>query len=133
MNRTRFLAVATILLATLTALAQQSAEAPGSAGKDSQHVGMLNAEDHLRMMSEKLGLTADQQEKLRPILQNMLDERQKVMRDQNLSSEQREVKQRAIHEKAGREARKFLNDDQKKKLDELEAEHHAESSTHTPH
>jgi len=135
MNRIRLLAALTIFLVGLAAFAQQDVGASGNTEKahQGQRTGTLGAEDHLKMLSEKLDLSADQQDKLRPILQNMLDERQKVMDDQSLTSEERAEKQRALHEKADHEARKFLSDEQKKKLDDLEAQHHAESAAHPQH
>jgi Spy/CpxP family protein refolding chaperone len=133
MKKIRLLAVTPIFLVVLTATAQQSSRAPRSVAQDEppQRTTASNAEEHLRMLSESLNLTAEQQEKLRPIIQNMLEERQRLMRDQSLSAEQREQKQRALHEKADHEARKFLNDEQKKKLDALEAQQHAQSAAHT--
>ena len=84
---------------------------------------MSNPEEHLRMLSEKLNLTAEQQEKAR----------QRLMRDETLSNKQRGEKERALHEKATRELRQFLNEEQKKQLDELEAQYRAESTAHTHH
>lgn len=133
MNRIPLLALASALLIAMPAAAQQAAETSGTAANShvAQHPEMSNADAHLRMLSEKLDLTVEQQRKLRPILQNMLDERQHLMQDQALSAEQREDKQRALHEKADREARKFLSQRQKKKLDELEAQHNGESPVQT--
>jgi Spy/CpxP family protein refolding chaperone len=135
LNRIRLLSVSTIFLVVLGAAAQQTAKVPDNVNKDKrgQHGNMSNPEEHLRMLSEKLNLTAEQQEKARPIIQNMLDSRQKLMRDQTLSNEQREEKERALHEKASHELRQILNEEQKKQLDELEAQHHAESTAHAHH
>lgn len=135
MKRFRLLAVAAIFLVGLTAAAQQSGGGPQSDAKEqgAQRSVVSSAEEHLRMLSASLNLTADQQKKLRPIIQNMLDQRQRLMHDQSLSAEQREEKQRAVHEMADQEARKLLNEQQKKKLDELEAQQHAESAAHAQH
>ena len=135
MKRIRFFAVATIFVITLTASAQKRSNESDAAAKvqSSQPARAPNVEDHLRILAERLDLTAAQQEKVRPIIQNMFDERQKLMNDQSLSSQQRQVKGRALHEKADREARRFLNADQKKKLDELEAQHPMESAGHVNH
>jgi hypothetical protein len=131
-NRMRFLAVTMMFLLTMTVAAQQTATGRSRAEKDdpAQHATAPNADDHLRLLTEKLDLTVEQQGKLRPIIQNMLDERQKLLSDPSQSSEQRHEKLMALHEKADHEARKFLNEDQKKKLDELKAQHHPESSAH---
>jgi len=133
MSRMRLLALATtIFLLALTAPAQQGPGTTANIEKDSsvQHASAPDAEAHLKMLSENLSLTAEQQEKMRPILQNMLEERQKLMHDQSLSAEQREEKQRTLHDKADREARKFLNQEQKKKLDELEAQRRSDTPEH---
>ena len=133
MNRIRLLSVSTILLVVLSAAAQQTAGVPANVDQDSPagHGNMSNPEEHLRMLSERLNLTAEQQEKARPIIQNMLNARQRLVHDETLSTKQRGQKERALHEKASRELRQFLNEEQKKQLDELEAQHRAESTAHT--
>ena len=135
MIRIHSIAVSMIFLVVLGAAAQQTGGDAGSIddAKRAAHNNMSNAEEHVRMLSEKLNLSTEQQEKARPIIQNMLQERQELMRDQSLSSDQRSRKQRALHERADRELRHFLNDDQKKKLDDLEAQHRAESASHAKH
>lgn len=132
MNRMRLFAVTTIALLTLAAAAQQTSGTPNSANKDhsAQSESAPSTEEHMKMLTERLDLTVEQQEKLRPIVQKMLDDRQKLISDQGLSNEQRHERLKALHEKADHEARKFLNDDQKKKLDELKAQHHPESAEH---
>jgi hypothetical protein len=123
MNHFRLLAIG-ILTSALFSPAQQTTAAP-----DNQQHGQPVAQNapsavdqHLKILSEKLDLSADQQAEIRPILQQMIDARQKLMEDNSLSKEAREDKQRTLHEKADKQARKFLNDDQKKKLDQLEQE-----------
>ena len=83
MNRIRLLALVTILSTGLAAPAQSS-EVPQNTAQEQtgQHSAVPNAKEHLRMLSESLNLTTKQQEKLRPIIQNMLDQRQKLLRDQ---------------------------------------------------
>ena len=122
MKHLRLLAIATTMLCALAVAAQQSA--------DVHHVP--NAEDHLKVLSEKLSLTADQQEKVRPIMEELTDSLQKTMDDQSLS---REDRQRSVHEammKADKEIRAYLTDEQKAKLDEMEKSMHGDhhSGTH---
>lgn len=123
MNRFRLLTIAATVMAAMTVSAQ-TATAATSANKQYAHPAAQStprgAEQHLKLLSEKLDLTVDQQTKIRPILQHMMNERQKLMQDTSLSDEAREKKMRAVHDKADKQARKFLNDDQKTKLDELE-------------
>jgi hypothetical protein len=122
MNHTRLLATGTTLMFALICPAQQTA-APDP-GKPQHEQSAVDG--HLRALSERLDLSAAQQAEIRPILQQMLAARQKVMQDGSLSNEARQEKQKTLHDNADRQVRKFLNDDQKKKLDQLEQEPHPE-------
>ena len=116
MNRIRLLVVATVLGFALPAIAQQSAPAPP------HHLPTVD--EHLKALSEKLNLTADQQEKARPILKEMQESMQKIMDDTSLTPEQKHEQMRPIHQNADKKVREFLTDDQKKTLDELESHSH---------
>lgn len=119
MNRIRLLAAGMALAFALPSIAQQSATPPA------QHLPTVD--QHLKGLSEKLDLTADQQEKARPILQEMQDAMQKVMSDKTLSPEQMHEQMRPAREKADKALREFLTEEQKKKLDELESQSHPDS------
>jgi Spy/CpxP family protein refolding chaperone len=121
MNRIRLLASGTMLMFGLTVLAQEAATSSAAQGS-----GMPTVENHLKLLSEKLDLTGGQQAKIRPILQEMHDSTQKLMQDESLSREERTGKIKACHDKADKRARQILNDDQKKKLDQLEQEPYPE-------
>jgi hypothetical protein len=115
MNYLRLLAIGTILTFALTTSAQQSTTTSNA------HAGSVpTVEGHLKVLSEKLDLTADQQAKTKPILQEMHEATQKLMQDESMSHEERMSKVRAAREKADKKIREILNDDQKKKLDQLE-------------
>jgi Spy/CpxP family protein refolding chaperone len=129
MNRFRLLAIGAMLVITFTVSAQSIPAAAGIAdqpeqGQPAPQNSPAAVEQHLQAMSAKLDLTADQQAKLRPIVQQMMDDRQKLMQDSTLSNEARAEKEKALHEKAVKQARVFLNDDQKRKLDELQQQPH---------
>ena len=115
MNRVRLLAIGTIVMFALTVVAQQTIR-PG--------VGVPTVQGHLKVLTEKLALTGDQQTKVKPILQALHDATQKLEQDEGMSSEERMGKVRASREKADKKIREILNDDQKKKLDQLEHEPH---------
>lgn len=123
MNRLRLLAVGTVLILAMSAAAQQNATSP-----DVHAAAVAPVDQHLKMLSEKLALTADQQDKARPILQEMHDGSQKLADDQSLTPDQRMAGMHELFMKSDKEVRVFLTDDQKKKLDDLEAEMH-----HGPH
>jgi Spy/CpxP family protein refolding chaperone len=122
MNRFRSLALATLLLAAFAACAQQNS-AP-SAEKPPQASSTSPVDQHLSMLTQRLDLTADQQAKLRPIVQQMMDRRQKLLDDKTLTDEERHQKMKTLHQQALRHARTYLTDEQNKKLDALEQEHH---------
>ena len=119
MNRLRLLAVGTVLMFALSTVAQQNATAP-----DLHAAAVAPVDQHLKMLSEKLALTTEQQEKARPILQAMRDGTQKLEDDQSLTPDQRQAGMHALFMKSDKEVRVFLTDDQKKKLDEMEAQMH---------
>jgi hypothetical protein len=126
MNRLRLLAVATVLTFALGATAQQSTTRP-----DAHGVAVAPVDQHLKVLSEKLSLTTDQQDKVRPILQEMHDDSQKIAADDSLTPEQRQAAMGPVFMKADKAVREFLSDDQKKKLDEMEAQMH--DGAHGPH
>ena len=117
MNRFRLLAIGTMMMFALTLVAQQTTR-PGG--------GVPTVQGHLKVLTEKLALTGDQQTKIRPILQELHDATQKLVQDKSMSREERLENVRAWREKADKKIRKILNDDQKKKLDQLEQEPHPE-------
>jgi Spy/CpxP family protein refolding chaperone len=131
MNQIRLLAIATMLMVALTLLAQQTATAHGYSEEQDQSqngapVATPTIEQHLKLLSAKLDLTAEQQAKIRPILQRMQDESQNVMRDTSLSDQARHDKMKSVRDKADKQVRPILDKEQKKKLDELEQEPHSE-------
>jgi hypothetical protein len=122
MNSFHSLAIGAILIFALTAPAQQGASAPGATHKNEHPV--LGAQDapivdeQLKSLTAKLDLTADQQAKIKPILQELHDVQLKAVQDQSLSHEERLAMVRPQRLKAHDEIREILNDDQKKKFDE---------------
>jgi hypothetical protein len=123
MNRIRLLAIGNILLLALTAPAQQTATGPG--GTDKQERGQRGAQDdlptvetQLKVLTEKLELTGDEQVKIKPILEELHDATQKLGQDENMSREERLSRVGPQRYKADKEIREILTDDQKKKLDE---------------
>jgi len=120
-----------MLIVALTAPAQQTATGPGGTDKD-EH-GQRGAQDdvptvetQLKVLTEKLDLTGDQQARIKPILEELHDATQKLVQDKSLSREERLAKVRPQRYKADKLIREFLNDDQKQKLDRLEREPHPE-------
>jgi Spy/CpxP family protein refolding chaperone len=131
MNRLRYLAIGTMLIVALTAPAQQTATGPGGANKDEHgqrtaQGDVPTVERQLKMLTEKLDLTSDQQARIKPILQQLHDATEKLVQDKSLSREERLAKVRPQRYKADKQIREILSDDQKKKLDQYEQEPHPE-------
>jgi Spy/CpxP family protein refolding chaperone len=101
----------------------QQAEAPAAA----PHT-MPSVDDHLHMLAEKLELSDEQQAKARPIIADMQEEMQKVMDDKTLTHDEATARTHEAFTKADKKFREFLTDEQKAKLDDMEAEmHHPKS------
>ena len=113
MKQIRILVIASTLMVTITALAQQPS-------------GESARQTHLKVLAEKLDLTEAQQTKAKPILDEMDDAVGKIMKDDTLSRKEQLDKVRPLREAADKKLRKILSDDQKIKLDELERQPHPE-------
>ena len=116
MNHIRLLAIGTILMFALTTVAQQG----------NSSAGVPTAEGQLKFLAVKLDLTSSQQEKVKPIVQELHDATARLVHDENLSREERFSKIKDSHFAADKKIRAILNDDQRQKLDQLEHEPHPE-------
>ena len=127
MNRFRLLAIGTMLLSALATTAQQPATSASTKGLSAgEHAGVPTAAGQLTFLTAKLDLTGDQQEKIKPILQELHDTTVKLVQDQSLSHEERLSKVRDSRYAADNKIRILLNDDQQKKLDQVEQGPHPE-------
>jgi Spy/CpxP family protein refolding chaperone len=122
MKRVPIVAMISISMIAIGALAQQPAATPGSRAQDS----LPSVEEQLKVLNEKLDLTAGQRAKIRPILQNLHDTTETVMQEHSLSREERLARVRPQREMADRKMREILSDEQKKKLDQYEKGPHQE-------
>ena len=119
----RLLTIGTMLIVVLTVSAQQTATRPGGSGKDEPFRSAAQDEvpivgQMLKVLTEKLDLSGDQQAKITPILQKLHDTQQKLVQDKSLSREERLAKVRPQRFKAEKQIREMLTDDQKKKFDQ---------------
>lgn len=114
MNRIRTLAIAAAMLFALPAFAQQGG------GPGAPFHTLPSVDDHVRVLGQKLDLTAEQQEKLKPVIAEMQADMQKLMDDKTLTHDEAAARMHPILMKADKQMRGFLTEDQKKKLDDLE-------------
>jgi Spy/CpxP family protein refolding chaperone len=123
----RLLSIGTMFILALTAPAPQSAADP--AGVDKNEHGQSSGpkvEKQLKFLTERLDLAVNQQAKIKPILQELHDALQKIMQDESLTDNQRLDNVRTLRLRGDKQIREILNDDQRKKLDQVEAEPHPE-------
>src|SRR5260370_35721273 len=107
-----FVLLATSLLGA-AALAQQNPAPPGGGDQpQGQRRGMPSVDDQVKMLSDRLNLTADQQTKVKPILEDHRTQPQALMRDDSLSQDDRRTKMRTLRESTNSKIRAVLTDDQ---------------------
>jgi hypothetical protein len=106
----------------LGAFAQQGPPPQGGGDQQGRRRGMPSVEDQLKNLTEKVGLTDDQQAKIKPILEDARAQMQKVMQDDSMSREDKMAKGRTMREATNSKIREVLNDDQKKKFDDMQKE-----------
>lgn len=129
MNRYRLLMMGTILIFAVTAHARQtttSANAPAKGVSGGEDAGLPTVDTQLKVLTEKLNLSGDQQSKIRPILKELHDATEKLAQDKSLSHADRLAKVRPQRYKSDKQIREILSDDQKKKLDAYEHGPHSE-------
>src|SRR5215467_15401563 len=112
----------TLLIACLFALAAFAQQNPPANEGGEHHQGqkahnMPTADDLMKEFTAKLNLTADQQAKLKPILDEHLQQAQDLRKDTSLSKEDSRAKMAAIHNDLHAKVREVLTDEQKTKFD----------------
>lgn len=122
MKSMRTFVLLAISLLGIAAVAQQNAPPPAGGGDQPQgpRRGMPSVDDQVKMLSERLNLTAEQQGKIKPILEDQRTQAQAVMKDESLSPDDRRTKMRSIRESTNSKIRDVLTDTQKKQFDEMQ-------------
>jgi len=113
-----------VLLAAGLTFAQTSQES--QAPTPDKHAGMHHgesADQHLQMLSEKLNLTDDQKTKLKPVLQDQMQQMTAVREDSSLSHEQKRAKMKSIHESFHDQINAVLTPEQQVKFKQMRQEH----------
>jgi periplasmic protein CpxP/Spy len=121
-------------LFTMAALAQQNPPAQESGDhKHSAHMGagMGNVDDHVKELTTKLNLTADQQTKVKAILEENHQKMETTMKNESLSKEDKHARMKGMHDSVHAKVREVLTDDQKPKFDDMVKE--MESNMHGMH
>jgi Spy/CpxP family protein refolding chaperone len=117
MNRIRLLAIGSTLLIAPAMLAQQTTQTGGPAKGAAQGVGLPDVGDQLKVLTQRLDLSVDQQPKAKTILQELHDASLRLMQDESMSQDELLSKVRPLRMNADKKIREILTNDQKKKLD----------------
>lgn len=125
MNRVGSIAIATALLA-LSAFAVPAVTMRAGAAQEAQAVKVPTVEPQMKLLTDKLELSAEQQDKIKPILQELYDTTAKLVQDENISRDERMSGIHTARLTADKKIRVVLSDEQKKKLDQVESEPHPE-------
>lgn len=136
MKQIRQLMLLAICLLGVAVWAQQTppaqgdtSQAPAAHGKMA-HGHAMSADEHLQMLAQKLNLTDDQKAKIKPIIEQHMQERQTIMKDQSLSPAEKHSKVEASMDSAHSKIDGILTDDQKKQFAEMMKDMHGESGKH---
>ncbi|MBV9607954.1 MAG: hypothetical protein JO187_00230 [Acidobacteria bacterium] len=86
---------------------------------------MPSPDEQLQHMTKTLNLTADQQAKIKPILEERQQKISALMQDNSLNREDRRAKFGEIHSSSSQQIRAILTADQQQKLDQMRAEREA--------
>lgn len=105
-----------VVLGGVTAYAQMGAA--GTADGHGQRQPM-SADQRLQMMTQQLNLGADQQEQIKPILENESQQMQALRSDTALSQQDRMSKMQAIRKDTASQIKPILNPDQQTKYQEM--------------
>jgi len=127
MKAFRFVLLIAALGVTLAAFAQSTGTGQGpyggerrgrTGGQGDRNRQPPSVDDQVKRFTRRLNLNAEQQQKLRPILQDRMDQVQKLRDDSGMSRQERRAKFIEIQQSASQKIRDLLNDEQKKKFDE---------------
>jgi Spy/CpxP family protein refolding chaperone len=109
------LALIVLAAAGLSAWAQMG---PQAGGGPMGH-GPMSPDQRLQMLTKQLNLTADQQEKIKPILESESQQMQTLRQDSSLSSEDRMSKMQQIRQSTRDQIKPNLTSEQQQKFDEM--------------
>jgi periplasmic protein CpxP/Spy len=134
MKLMRLLTLLAACLFAMAALAQQNP--PAQESGDHKHSGQMGSrmgttDDLMKDLTTKLNLTADQQSRVRAILDEHHQQAKATMDDQSLSKEDKHAKMKSMHDSVHSKVREVLTDEQKPKFDAMVKD--MENNMHSQH
>jgi Spy/CpxP family protein refolding chaperone len=114
-------AILALVISSSAALAQTAdTQSSGDAAAPAGGRQMPTVDDQLQKLTKALTLTDDQQTKIKPILESQRTQMEAIRNDTSGNRRENFAKMRDVHEKSVTQVKTVLNDDQKKKYDELQ-------------
>ncbi len=104
-------------------VALSGVQANAQAGPSGGHMGRgqrMSPDEELQSLDKTLKLTDDQKSQIKPILEDRKQKMDSLRSDTSLSGRDRWGKMRSIREESNSKIRNLLNDDQKRKFDEMQ-------------
>ena len=116
------LALSTVVRIGLAAAAP--APQDQSNGSAEAHQGwqrrQMNPDKQVQRLSKHLNLSDDQKNQIKPILTDRMQQMQSIRQDTSLQPQDRRAKMHSVRDDADNKIRAVLNDDQKKKYDDMQ-------------
>jgi Spy/CpxP family protein refolding chaperone len=130
-NVIHFLTLALALaLLSFPVIAQQTSSTDQTGEGQGRHHGMPSVDERVQHMTKALNLSADQQTKVKSILENQRDQMMSLKQDSSMSQQDRHAKFGQIHQDTQQKIRDVLNDDQKAKFDQMQQRHKEQMGKH---
>ena len=110
-------------------------QARAQAGPSGEHMGRgyrTSPDEELQRLDKALKLTDDQKKQIKAILEDREQKMQSLRSDTSLSQQERWSKMRSAREDSNGKIRDLLNDDQKKKFDEMQQHGRGHMQGHRP-
>jgi len=103
----------------------QSTQQPNQQGGKHHHRrgGKHDSQKHLQKLTKELNLSADQQAKVKSILDDQQQQFSTIRQDSSLSKADKKAKMAQVHDSAASQVRAILNPDQQTKFDAMMAKH----------
>ncbi len=95
-----------------------------SQGGGMQHMGPMSTDQRLQHLTQMLNLTSDQQNKIKPILENESQQMQTMRADTSMSREDKMSKMRSLRETTNSQIKPILNTEQQQKWEQMQAQMH---------
>jgi len=103
----------------------QSTQQPSQNGGKHHHRrgGKQDSQKHLQKLTKELNLSADQQAKVKSILDDQQQQFSTIRQDSSLSKQDKHAKMEQVHDSSASQVRAVLNPDQQTKFDAMLAKH----------